>query len=132
MTRSAFYRLVIMLMLLGYAWLAWAYRHSDGDSLCLFCQFTGLPCPACGSTRALLALWQGNVGQALTLNPLGLVLALMLVGVPVWWVADALCRRDTLYRCFLQIDALLHRRAVFLTFVFVIVANWIWNISKAL
>jgi hypothetical protein len=33
-------------------------------TICLFRRVTGRPCPACGSTRATLALLQGDVGEA--------------------------------------------------------------------
>lgn len=42
---------------------------------------TGLPCPTCGSTRAALALSDGNVAGALAHNPLAVAgLALFVIG----------------------------------------------------
>lgn len=121
------------LSLLGYAWLAWTCVHPGGGSPCLFRWLTGMPCPACGVGRSLAALCcQGDVAQAFFVNPLGLVLAVMLAVVPVWGVADAVRRRDTLYRCFLRIDAALHRRSVFLTMTLALATSWIWNIVKGL
>ena len=37
---------------------------------CVFHAVTGIPCPACGSTRAVIALAHGDIGRALALNPL--------------------------------------------------------------
>lgn len=133
MTRRTFYRLVVVLSLLGYAWLGWSCAHPGSGSPCLFHALTGIPCPACGAARALRVLCgQGDVGQSLLINPLGLVLAVMLAVVPLWGAVDAVCRRNTLYRCFLRIDAALRRRAVFLPVALVLAANWIWNILKGL
>lgn len=39
-------------------------------SLCLFKRLTHLPCPTCGSSRAVLALLHGRVVQAWLYNPL--------------------------------------------------------------
>jgi hypothetical protein len=39
-------------------------------TLCLFKRLTGLPCPTCGSGRAILALLRGQVMQAWLYNPL--------------------------------------------------------------
>lgn len=37
---------------------------------CLFRDITGMPCPTCGSTRALLRLSHGDVPGSLAMNPL--------------------------------------------------------------
>ncbi|HEU5182573.1 MAG TPA: DUF2752 domain-containing protein [Candidatus Polarisedimenticolia bacterium] len=55
---------------------------AGGIHLPLFCPFrqiTGWPCPTCGSTRALAALTQGRLIEALSFNPLVAAVALFLV-----------------------------------------------------
>lgn len=55
---------------------------------CGFRQWTGLPCPFCGSTRALLAWSHGDVGLAFRFNPLA---SLACAGLGLWlllWLAD--------------------------------------------
>lgn len=42
---------------------------------CPFHLITGLPCVGCGGTRALVALTHGELGAALALNPLAVLLA---------------------------------------------------------
>jgi uncharacterized protein DUF2752 len=54
-------------------------------SLCLFKAFTGLPCPTCGTTRALGRLFALDFGGALVMNPFTTVLAVV---VAAWAVAD--------------------------------------------
>lgn len=55
---------------------------------CPFHALTGLPCPTCGVTRAVLALLRGDASGALQANPLGAVVAAagLLGGLlaPVW------------------------------------------------
>ena len=51
---------------------------TDGPILCLFRNLTGLPCPFCGSTRAVGNIVHGNFIEALYLNPLGYVFLLLL------------------------------------------------------
>jgi uncharacterized membrane protein YccC len=41
-----------------------------GTAPCAFKAFTGVPCPTCGGTRALLALARLDAGAALAWNPL--------------------------------------------------------------
>lgn len=47
--------------------------------VCPFRRLSGLPCPACGSSRALVAVCRFDLGQAFTLNPI-LPLAALLLG----------------------------------------------------
>ena len=41
---------------------------------CVFRGMSGLPCPTCGTTRALLSMAKGNFIDAMTMNPLVVVL----------------------------------------------------------
>jgi Protein of unknown function (DUF2752) len=51
---------------------------------CPFLAVTGHPCPLCGGTRSFAFMWQGNVGSAAALYPLGPVLfAGTLVAIPL-------------------------------------------------
>ncbi len=45
--------------------------------VCAFRSLTGVPCPTCGGTRALLALSRLDVGAALAWNPLVTIAALV-------------------------------------------------------
>lgn len=45
---------------------------------CAFALLFHVPCPACGSTRAVLALLQGDLSGALRFNPFGPVVAFLL------------------------------------------------------
>ncbi len=56
-------------------------------ALCTFKRLTGLPCPTCGSTRALARLAHFDVAGALLMNPLFVALASLLL---VWGMADLL------------------------------------------
>lgn len=58
---------------------------------CLWHAWTGLPCPGCGATRAVLALLRGQLGAAFGFNPLAAAGAAVFVAVglvaPVWVAA---------------------------------------------
>jgi len=49
---------------------------SRGPILCPFRLITGMPCPTCGTTRAIGSLLLGNVSESVRLNPLGLLLVI--------------------------------------------------------
>ena len=64
-------------------------------TLCVFKGLTGLPCPTCGSTRALGRLVALDFPGALAMNPFTTLLAVILAA---WGVADValLTRRQSL------------------------------------
>ena len=65
---------------------------------CPFLTLTGHPCPFCGGTRSFASMWQGDVGRAASLYPLGpLLFAGTLVAVPVV-AAAVLLDRDLAVR----------------------------------
>jgi uncharacterized protein DUF2752 len=57
--------------------------------VCPFLALTGHPCPFCGGTRSFASVWQGDLGRALRLYPLGpLLFAGALLALPVLlWTA---------------------------------------------
>ncbi len=79
----------------GLVWLAlvgvfeWLRPAGSDVTLCLFRNATGLPCPTCGTTRAVLAAADGRVLDAALFNPF-VVIAAIVGGV--WLVVTFGCR----------------------------------------
>ncbi len=97
--------------------------HLDhlGFPVCLFKAMTGLPCPACGTTRALGRLFALDLKGAFAMNPLATASALVLVP---WAIADlVLLTRGRA----LEADVA-PRLGVFLRVaaVVAVVVNWAW------
>ena len=60
---------------------------------CPFLTLTGHPCPFCGGTRSFAYMWQGDVGRAAALYPLGpLLFAGTLLAIPLVAATVALDR----------------------------------------
>ena len=66
---------------------------------CLFRLFAGIPCPACGLTRAGLAIMRGDIVQATAWHPLSLGLVVLFVAA----VAVALLATDAVWHGFVRI-----------------------------
>ncbi|MGQ9495106.1 MAG: DUF2752 domain-containing protein [Thermoanaerobaculaceae bacterium] len=91
---------------------------------CPFRELTGLPCPTCGTTRAALALGQGNLGQAISINPLAVATLLGAAGFSGWLAFRcAMGRPVPLWLRSLQFAwPLWLRGAVWL----LLAGNWLW------
>ena len=90
---------------------------------CLFRRVTGIPCPSCGATRGVLALFDGSPGDALGHNPLMVVLVIaFFVGgllAPIWARAAGV---------FPEVNSPLPGW-IRVGIVAVIIVNWVWVIA---
>lgn len=134
MTRSKLYILLSAACLAGYLWLYFFKVRSVvnfGDvELCLFKHFTGLPCPSCGSTRAVLQLFQGNLKEAFLFNPIGYVIFIVLLIVPIWIIFDVVSARASLFIFYQKAECFIKQKLVAISLIFIVLLNWIWNIYK--
>lgn len=101
--------------------------HLDhlGFPVCVFKVVTGVPCPACGSTRALGRLFDLDLPGALAMNPLMTAGALLLVP---WAVVDLvlLTRGRALDAEIAPSVGLVLRIAA----VVAVFANWAWLVAS--
>ena len=119
----------------GYGWLAWSisqhHKHHD-FSPCIFKNVTGIACPSCGTTRSILQLSQGYFKEAVLTNPIGIILAIVMIVVPFWLLYDILFKKDTLYNSYKKFESVLQIKWVTIILVILIIMNWAWNIHKGL
>lgn len=134
--KNKLYLPVLLACAAGYLWLAFTvqqqYKHQKGFEACFIKRFTHLPCPSCGSTRAVLSITNGKFTEALLTNPVGFLLALILVIVPVWILVDWFRRSASFYQFYQSAQKRLYKPYFAIPLVLLIVINWIWNISKGL
>ncbi len=91
-------------------------------TLCLFRNATGLPCPTCGSTRAVLAAADGRLRDAVMLNPL--MTFAVLIGVVWLTVCVGFARR-------VELDLTRPARGLAWGAMAVLLgANWVWVIAR--
>jgi hypothetical protein len=87
---------------------------------CVWHRVTGLPCPGCGATRAVLSLLYGRFSAALAFNPLaaGCAIGFLALGVvaPIWLAAGG------------RVPVPASKpRPIWLAFAAsVLAANWVW------
>ena len=136
LNRNSFYLLMIVACIVGYVWtfynLSEAKLKNNTSEVCLIKHVTNVPCPSCGSTRSVLSLTQGNFVQAINYNPLGLVIAAIMLLSPFWLVFDLTTKSHSFYRFFRKMELQLKRPQYAIPLILIVVINWIWNISKGL
>ena len=94
-------------------------------TLCPLRRFLAIPCPTCGTTRAVFALFRWNVREAFAWNPLTttvLCVVLPLLGV------HALARGAGATRH--RIRQFSRKRLFWLTLVLLAAANWAYLLTK--
>lgn len=114
----------------GAAWLTADAAAGGGFTVCPCKLLTGIPCPACGSTRAVLALFRGE--DVLAYNPLGVVTLGLAVVVFVALCRDLATGSDGLYRAWCRREQLLRRPLIASLGIAALAGNWLWSISKGL
>lgn len=133
-SRNKLYFFLTILCTAGYFWMYFNLtKHQNTNiDVCLFKHATKIPCPSCGSTRSITQIVKGNFQQALYINPLGLLGALVLLITPFWILADVVTRKKSLFNSYQKIESLLKKPKIAIVCIILIVINWIWNIHKEL
>jgi hypothetical protein len=75
-------------------------------------------------------VFHGEWIEALYYNPLGILLAALMVTIPVWIAADLLLGTSSLLRVYRLTEQKLQSRPIAVTAILAIIANWIWNFVK--
>lgn len=136
MTKRKLYLIITLGLIAGYSWLTYILLQDNpqhnGMSACFFKNITGLPCPSCGNTRSVLAMIKGNFINAVLINPLGLIIAFILLVFPFWLLYDTVYKRDTLYKSYLKFEKTMQNKYIAIALIILLIANWIWNIQKGL
>lgn len=134
-SRDNLYLILSVCCFVGYLWLLYSYASKlthDDVGVCLFKKVSSIPCPSCGSTRAVVALLHGQVKKSIFINPMGLIIAFIMLLSPFWVVYDIILKKDTLFKCYVRIEAFIRKPIVVMPLVVLVVVNWIWNITKGL
>ena len=125
-----------LLLLAGYVWLFYELLSSLNEKyitqICLFHRATGYACPSCGTTRSIAFILQGDLIRALLTNPLGLIVFTGLLILPLIIVFDLISGKRNLVKIYEGTERLVRKPKIAFVLIFLVIANWIWNIYKAL
>ncbi|MFZ9718959.1 MAG: DUF2752 domain-containing protein [Chitinophagaceae bacterium] len=131
MSIRAFYIGTALLITLGAGWLALNLHGTLTASTCMLKNTTGIPCPGCGTTRGIMQLLSGHIVAAWYSNPFSIAAFITMCIIPFWMAHDGLKKKQTMYKAFLNAEAMMKRKPIAILFFGIILSNWIWNIIKA-
>jgi hypothetical protein len=135
MEKNRLYTFLGIACVMGYSWLFFSVyqkAHGGNFSLCLFKNVTGIPCPSCGATRALILFGQGEILESLLLNPIGMLLAVIMIILPLWLAYDLAAKKQTLFGTYKKMEETFRIKWISVIFILLLMANWTWNIYKHL
>lgn len=133
MRKRGLYTLLLAVCLCGYVWTFQCMHHTTGQGIwqgCITKQLLHIPCPSCGTTRSIMCILHGEWAEALATNPLGYLAAALLLVTPVWICFDLIISSDSLWKAYKATISIIERRAVYMPLIILLLANWIWNITK--
>ncbi len=127
---------MVLACIAGYIWLYLDYsKLAEGKLLleaCMFKKITTIPCPSCGTTRAVFSLIKGHFVESFYFNPFGYLVSAVMLLAPFWIIGDYLLKRNTLYNFYNGIELKFKYLKFSVPFAILVIANWIWNITKGL
>ena len=134
--RNKLYLILLIACLAGYIWLYFSLTKNITESksfeVCLIKYVTNIPCPSCGSSRSVISLTKGDFIGALNFNPIGYLVAIIMLIAPIWIIADTIKRTNTLFDFYLKTETYLKKPKIAIPLILLVIINWIWNITKGL
>jgi hypothetical protein len=134
MTRNKLYSLLLIACLAGFIYLFYNIDtlQSQTFRVCIIKNVTDYPCPSCGTTRAVTLLLKGKFIESLVLNPIGIVVAIIMIIFPIWILIDIIFKKETFYFWYKKAEGTIRKPWLASILIVLVLLNWIWNIYKHL
>ncbi len=134
--RNRLYFILFIACIAGYIWLylniVTNLAETKSVEVCLIKHATNISCPSCGSTRSVVSLTKGNFADAFNLNPMGYLIAIILLIAPIWIITDLILGGSSLFNWYQKMENGLKKPKYAIPLVLLVLINWIWNITKGL
>jgi len=136
LNRNKLYSILFTACIVGYIWIYFIsekqFTENNSVNACLIKHLTNIPCPSCGSSRSVISLLNGDFIVALNFNPIGFIVALIMLVAPVWIIMDIIKKTNSLFNFYLKTENYLKRLKIAIPLILLVIINWIWNITKGL
>jgi hypothetical protein len=134
MTRNKLYSLLLIACLAGFIYLFFSIQKEQQETVgvCIIKNVTGYACPSCGTTRAVLLLFNGKITNSLLLNPFGMIVAFIMTVFPVWVLTDIVLKRETFFKAYKKAETIIRKPWIAIVLTLIVLLNWLWNLYKNL
>ena len=117
---------LFVIYILGIIWIIAGRAYGWKITVCPIKLLSGLPCPGCGTTRAIEMVLDGDMIGGIMMNPNIILVAAIAMGAPFILAANFLYGKD-----YMRIaDRWLNRRPVFISVIFFEMTIWMYNIVR--
>ncbi|MEK8179183.1 DUF2752 domain-containing protein [Flavobacterium buctense] len=134
MTRNKLYSLLLIACLAGFIYLFYSIQKEQQETVgvCIIKNVTGYACPSCGTTRAVLLLFEGKITDSLLLNPFGILVAIIMTVFPLWVLTDIVLKKETFFKAYKKAESMIRKPWFAIVLILLVLLNWIWNLYKNL
>ena len=134
MSRNKLYSILILACSFGliYLLINTVTKQNETIRVCFIKSVTGIPCPSCGSTRAIQLIFQNKWIDSLAMNPFGIVVAGLMIVIPTWIFFDVVFKKETFFKWYKKMEVIIRKPWLATILILVVLLNWIWNIYKNL
>lgn len=128
------YKILYLLLILGGTYCLLIRTGVAVQWHCPIKLLLDVPCPGCGSTRAVSLLLEGSIRESVIMNPLGCLTVVALVGGLLTSLRDIICQDWLLLRTWAKLNAFILKYRIPIITIGAVLAllNWWWNICKGL
>ena len=117
---------LFVIYILGIIWIIAGRAYGWKITVCPIKLLSGLPCPGCGTTRAIEMVLDGDMIGGIMMNPNIILVAAIAMGAPFILAANFLYGKD-----YMRIaDRWLNRRPVFISLIVFEMTIWMYNIVR--
>ncbi len=127
--KRKFYLTILILLTIFTVWIIVSYKFEGQHNItvCPSKLIYNLPCPACGTTRAIILLIKGNIIESIKINPNVILICICTITSLYLYATDIIFKKQILYNLYNYTLQKLKGK-IFYLLIFFELTIWIKNI----
>jgi hypothetical protein len=131
MTRNKLYLLVLIACFVGFIYLLYSvnYKSNSQTTVCFFKNVTGVSCPSCDTTTAVILLLKGKFIASILKNPLGILVFLILFISPIWILIDVFKQKNSFHQTYCYLEQKIKNPILATLLIILVLLNWYYILN---